>query len=78
MDRTNSFELIGFDFMVDASLQNVWLLECNSSPDLSYSTSTTKSLVKQMLSDMASVLGAEGYPDRRGVKKKWGKKGWSY
>lgn len=29
----------------------VWLIEVNSSPDLSYSTLTTKELVKQMIEE---------------------------
>ena len=35
--RKNSFEMYGFDFMVD-SKGKVWLIEVNSSPDMSYST----------------------------------------
>merc|ERR1712238_497173 len=46
--RTNSFELFGYDFMVANDL-SVWLIEVNSSPDCSPSTSTTKHLVKDML-----------------------------
>jgi cytochrome c oxidase subunit 1 len=47
--------LFGYDFMVDENFK-VWLLEINTSPDLSYSTSTTENLVKQMFPDMAKVL----------------------
>jgi len=32
--RQNSFETLGYDFMLDNDL-NVWLIECNRSPDLS-------------------------------------------
>mmetsp|Transcript_17769 Transcript_17769/g.44427 ORF Transcript_17769/g.44427 Transcript_17769/m.44427 type:complete len:901 (+) Transcript_17769:1037-3739(+) len=61
-DRKNCFELVGFDFMVDEELK-VWLIECNSSPDLSYSTSTTKNLVREVLTDMVAVVcDAEKYP----------------
>jgi hypothetical protein len=71
--RTSSFELFGYDFMVSDNL-DVWLIEVNSSPDLSPSTSTTKMLVKPMLEDMVRVLiDVEKFglrPDR--PKRKWG------
>mmetsp|Transcript_126850 Transcript_126850/g.224794 ORF Transcript_126850/g.224794 Transcript_126850/m.224794 type:complete len:848 (+) Transcript_126850:24-2567(+) len=71
--RTSSFELFGYDFMVSEDL-DVWLIEVNSSPDLSYSTSTTRTLVKAMLDDLVRVLvDVEKFgvrPDR--PKKKWG------
>jgi len=53
--RPNSFQLFGYDFMVSDDLET-WLIEVNSSPDLSYSTSTTKGLVKQMLEDLVKVV----------------------
>ncbi|CAD7946429.1 unnamed protein product, partial [Amoebophrya sp. A25] len=49
-DRKNSFEIFGYDFMVDEK-GKVWLIEVNSNPDLSYSTSTTRDLVPLMLAD---------------------------
>merc|ERR1740117_514789 len=73
MPRNSSFELFGYDFMVCEDLE-VWLIEVNSSPDLSYSTATTRLLVKQMLEDMVSVVvDVEKFgsrPDR--PKRKWG------
>merc|ERR1719421_1470837 len=60
--------------MVSDDLQ-VWLIEVNSSPDCSYSTSTTKQLVKTMLPDMMKVvIDAEKFgvqPHR--PKRKWDK-----
>mmetsp|Transcript_55383 Transcript_55383/g.124471 ORF Transcript_55383/g.124471 Transcript_55383/m.124471 type:complete len:734 (-) Transcript_55383:8-2209(-) len=53
--RPNSFQLFGYDFMVSDDLET-WLIEVNSSPDLSYSTSTTKLLVKRMLEDLVKVV----------------------
>ena len=74
-DRRNSFELVGFDFLVDGNFK-VWLLEVNCSPDLSYSTATTEKLVKQMFPDFVKVLlDAEKFviKDER-PKRKWGPK----
>merc|ERR1712151_1062142 len=72
--RTNSFQLFGYDFMVSDDLE-AWLIEVNSSPDLSYSTSTTRTLVKAMLDDLVRVVvdaekfGAQADRPRR----KWDK-----
>eukprot|EP00927_Polykrikos_kofoidii_P061652 TRINITY_DN56488_c0_g1_i1.p1 TRINITY_DN56488_c0_g1~~TRINITY_DN56488_c0_g1_i1.p1 ORF type:complete len:902 (+),score=145.78 TRINITY_DN56488_c0_g1_i1:46-2706(+) len=53
--RSSSFQLFGYDFMVSDDLE-AWLIEVNSSPDLSYSTSTTRVLVKAMLEDLVRVV----------------------
>merc|ERR1712232_1364857 len=73
LPRGSSFELFGYDFMVSEDL-DVWLLEVNSSPDLSYSTSTTRGLVKAMLDDMVKVvIDVEKFGSRSTrPKKKWG------
>lgn len=70
--RASSFELFGYDFMVDQDLK-VWLIEVNSSPDLSYSTSTTRQMVKSMIEDMmAVVVDVEKFGSRLDrPKKKW-------
>lgn len=36
-NRKNSFEMFGYDFMVDEK-NKVWLIEVNSSPAMDYST----------------------------------------
>lgn len=53
--RENSFELFGYDFMIDEQF-NVILIEVNSSPALDYSTKVTKKLVKLMIKDLIQVV----------------------
>ncbi len=53
--RKNSFELFGYDIMLDENL-NPWLIEINSSPAMDYSTQVTKELVKEVLEDCIKVM----------------------
>jgi len=41
--------------MIDADL-NTWLIEVNSSPELSYTTAVTERLVKMLLEDIVKVV----------------------
>ena len=52
--RKNSWELYGFDFMVDENY-NTWLIEINSSPACDYSTPTTERYVQKALVELLSV-----------------------
>jgi hypothetical protein len=53
--RKNSWELYGFDFMVDDNY-NTWLIEVNSSPACDYSTKVTERYVQKALVELLSVV----------------------
>ena len=53
--RCNSFELFGYDFMIDEDL-NVYLIEVNGSPAMGYTTKVTEKLVKEMSDDLLKVI----------------------
>lgn len=53
--RKNSWELYGFDFMVDEDY-NTWLIEINSSPACDYSSKTTEAYVQKALVELLSVV----------------------
>lgn len=55
VNRPNSHEMFGYDFMVDTSL-NVWLIEVNSSPAMDYSTKVTEKLCKDVLSTIPHLV----------------------
>jgi hypothetical protein len=54
VNRKNTYEVFGFDIMVD-ELLNVYLIEINLSPDWTYSTKITEKLVKIASEDMMKI-----------------------
>ncbi|CAM9937410.1 unnamed protein product, partial [Hapterophycus canaliculatus] len=52
--RKNSWELYGYDFMVDDQYKP-WLIEINSSPACDYSTKVTEQYVQAALTDLLKV-----------------------
>jgi len=55
INRQNSYEVFGFDIMVD-ELLNVYLIEINLSPDWTYSTKVTEKLVKIASEDIIRIV----------------------
>lgn len=55
MPRKNTFEIFGFDFMIDENYR-VWLIEVNSSPTMEYSTKVTTQIVRRGMSDLADLV----------------------
>lgn len=55
--KKGSFELVGFDFMIDQYL-NPWLIEINMSPSMDSSTPVTKKLVKMLLHDTGLLIAS--------------------
>ena len=53
--RKNSWEILGFDIMID-DLLNVYLIEINLSPDWTYSTKITEKLVKIASEDIIRIV----------------------
>ncbi len=57
-DRPNSFELYGFDILLDSSL-SPWLIEVNGSPSMTANTQKDKELKLGLLDDTLTVLNLE-------------------
>lgn len=52
--RANSFELFGFDFMLDSDLK-CWLIEVNTNPCLEESSTLLGSLLPRMIDDLLKL-----------------------
>jgi len=76
IQRENSHELFGYDFMVDED-KNVYLIEVNASPNLDYKTNIMKEEVQKMVKDLIELIvdynngrdlkidkNGDGYPNK--------------
>ena len=53
-NRRDNFEILGFDFMVDEK-GDVWMLEINGNPSLSYQNKDHERLVQNMIGDLIDL-----------------------
>lgn len=61
--RSNCFELLGFDVIIDSELKP-WLLEVNLSPSLSSDSPLDMKLKSSLVADMFNLIGVKKF-DRR-------------
>ena len=54
-NRTNVFELFGFDFLLDEDFR-IWLIECNHNPFLGTPNEYMRGLVPNMIDDMLKIV----------------------
>ncbi len=54
-NRSNCFELFGFDFLLDEDFR-VWLIEVNYNPFLGTPNEYMKTLVPRMIEDMTKIV----------------------
>lgn len=53
--RKNSFELLGFDFMIDEDFR-VWLIEANTNPYIGIHNKNMKHIVPSMFRDLFKIV----------------------
>jgi hypothetical protein len=53
--RRNSFELFGFDFMIDEDFR-VWLIEVNTNPYIGIHNKSMKHILPEMFSDLYKLV----------------------
>lgn len=61
--RTNCFEVLGFDILIDSDLKP-WLLEVNLSPSLATDSPLDMTIKSTLLSDTFNVVGVKRF-DRK-------------
>lgn len=63
MHRTNCFEILGFDVLIDSDLKP-WLLEVNLSPSLATDSPLDMTIKSNLVTDVFNVIGMKKF-DRK-------------
>jgi hypothetical protein len=66
--RTNCFEILGFDVLIDDSLRP-WLLEINLSPSLNTDSPLDLKIKGSMIADMFTMMGVVPPDQQFGIDK---------
>jgi tubulin polyglutamylase TTLL5 len=69
--KDNCFELLGFDILLDSSL-NPWLLEVNLSPSLNCDAPIDQKIKGELISDLFTLIGVVPMSEREQVNVKGG------
>ena len=67
--RENSFELFGFDFLIDEDFRT-WLIECNTNPYLGVPNKFIENLMPKMINDMLKLVVDPLFPPENEPKDK--------
>lgn len=67
----HTFEVLGYDFMVDSSFQ-VWLIEVNTNPCLALSSALLARLIPNMLDNAFKIVLDAHFPEPEGRRKQEG------
>ena len=67
--RQHTFELFGYDFMIDANMKP-WLIECNTNPCLALSSPYLQRLIPEMLENMFRIAIDPIFPEPEGFQRK--------
>jgi len=59
--RKNSFELFGFDFLIDEDFR-VWLIEVNTNPYLGVPNNYIRGLLPKMIDDLFDLVLGPTFP----------------
>jgi len=68
-NRSNSFDIFGFDIILDSDLKP-WILEVNLSPSLAFDSPLDFHIKANLLADTFNILGVKKYQRKREVMGK--------